>query len=51
MSNHIHILLTTLPASDLLNKILQNHKKITATQRNKVLKRSGQFWAEESFDT
>jgi putative transposase len=51
MSNHVHILLTTLPGSPLLNVILQNHKKFTAVQGNKVLGRSGKFWAEESYDT
>ncbi len=51
MSNHVHILLSTLPGSPLLNKILQNHKKFTAVQSNKVLKHSGAFWAEESYDT
>jgi len=51
MSNHVHILLSTLPGSPLLNVILQNHKKFTARQSNKILGRSGPFWAEESFDT
>ncbi len=51
MSNHVHILLSTLPQSPLLNIILQNHKKFTAVQSNKILGRSGAFWAEESFDT
>jgi len=51
MSNHVHILLSTLPGSSLLNKILQNHKKFTVVQCNKILNRSGAFWAEESYDT
>lgn len=51
MSNHAHILLLTIKGSPLLNVILQNHKKFTAVQGNKVLGRSGPFWAEESFDT
>jgi putative transposase len=51
MSNHVHILLSTLKNSPLLNVILQNHKKFTAVQCNKILRRTGQFWAEESFDT
>ncbi len=51
MSNHVHILLLTLPGSPPLNVILQNHKKFTAVRCNKILNRSGQFWAEESFDT
>lgn len=51
MSNHVHILVTLLPGSPLLNAILQNHKKFTAVHCNKVLSRSGKFWAEESYDT
>jgi putative transposase len=51
MSNHVHILLSTLPNSHLLNVLLQNHKKFTAVQSNKILNRSGAFWAEESYDT
>ena len=51
MSNHVHVLLSTLRGSPLLNVILQNHKKFTAVQCNKLLGRSGRFWAEESFDT
>ena len=51
MSNHVHILISTLPGSPLLNVILQNHKKFTAVQSNKLLNRTGKFWEEESFDT
>lgn len=51
MSNHVHVLLSTHPGSPLLNIILQNHKKFTAVHCNKVLGRSGPFWAEESYDT
>lgn len=50
MSNHVHILLRLLAGSSTLDRILQNHKKFTAVQSNKILDRSGQFWAEESFD-
>ena len=51
MSNHVHILIRTLPNAPTLNVILQNHKKFTAVHSNKILHRSGAFWAEESFDT
>ncbi|MEO5946770.1 MAG: transposase [Chitinophagaceae bacterium] len=51
MNNHVHILISTLPGSPLLNVILQNHKKFTAVQSNKLLNRTGKFWEEESFDT
>lgn len=50
MSNHVHVVLQTLPGSPLLHKILQHHKRYTAVQCNKVLKRYGQFWEEESYD-
>lgn len=51
MSNHVHILIRLLPNAPSLNLILQNHKKFTAVQSNKLLHRSGSFWAEESYDT
>ena len=51
MSNHVHTLLSLLPGSPSLQKILQNHKKFTAVHCNKLLDRTGPFWAEESFDT
>jgi len=50
MSNHVHILITPLPNAPALSVILQNHKKFTAVESNKLLNRSGAFWAEESFD-
>ena len=51
MSNHVHILIRTLPDAPTLNVILQNHKKFTAVHSNKSLHRSGAFWEQESFDT
>ena len=51
MSNHVHILLYPFPGCPLLHAILQNHKKFTSRESNKVLGRSGTFWAEESYDT
>jgi REP element-mobilizing transposase RayT len=51
MSNHVHILIRLLPYAPPLNVILQNHKRFTAVQSNKLLRRSGAFWAEESYDT
>jgi putative transposase len=51
MSNHVHVVLTLLQGSQLLNKILQSHKRFTAVEANKLLQRSGAFWAEESYDT
>ena len=51
MSNHVHIMIRLLPAAPPLSVVMQNHKKFTAVQSNRVLQRSGPFWAEESFDT
>jgi len=51
MGNHVHILISTNADSPPLYKILQDHKKFTALKSNRVLKRSGQFWDHESFDT
>ena len=42
---------TFLPGAPALSVVLQNIKKFTAVQSNKLLSRSGKFWAEESFDT
>jgi len=50
MSNHVHVLMRLLAVAPTLNVILQNIKKFTAVQSNKLLSRSGKFWAEESFD-
>ena len=50
MSNHVHAVLRTLKDSPPLNVIMQNHKKFTAVHCNRILKRTGQFWEEESFD-
>lgn len=33
-----------------VTKILQDLKKFTAIESNKILKRSGQFWQNESYD-
>ena len=51
MSNHVHVLIKLLPGAPALSVVLQNIKKFTAVQSNKLLSRSGKFWAEESFDT
>ena len=51
MSNHVHVLMTLLGGAPALSVILQNIKKFTAVQSNKLLSRTGKFWAEESFDT
>ncbi|MCC7245658.1 MAG: transposase [Saprospiraceae bacterium] len=50
MSNHIHLLLTLKPDAPILWKVLQDMKKYSATQSNKILRRSGHFWEHESYD-
>ena len=54
MPNHVHVLLTLLnddqdkPHS--LPYIMQNHKRFTARECNKVLGLKGKFWHQEYFD-
>ncbi len=50
MSNHVHLVITTLKDAPPLYNILQKHKRHTALVCNKVLNRSGQFWTHESYD-
>lgn len=50
MPNHVHALLkvgNTTP----LSKIIQNWKSISAMAANKMLKRSGDFWQQDYWDT
>ncbi|MEK7255911.1 MAG: hypothetical protein AAB316_14265, partial [Bacteroidota bacterium] len=50
MANHVHALLTMLPGAPILWKVLQDSKKFTGRQANRLLGREGQFWEEESYD-
>jgi len=52
MSNHIHLLITLLPNSPPLWKILKNIKSYTGKEGNRILNRTGKgkFWEEESYD-
>lgn len=50
MSNHIHMLLTMRPGRVLLWKALQDLKKYSGLQSNRLLGRQGTFWEEESYD-
>lgn len=50
MSNHVHALLTMLPKAPILWKVLQDSKKFTGRQANKLLGREGKFWEDESYD-
>jgi len=49
MPNHVHALVR--PAADYsLESILHSWKSFTAKQANQILKTSGAFWRDESFD-
>lgn len=52
MSNHVHLLLTSLPDTSIpaLYRILQSVKSYSARQANQALQRSGKFWMRESYD-
>jgi REP element-mobilizing transposase RayT len=47
MPNHIHLL---LKAEDILPRQIAWTKGRTAFEANRVLKRSGSFWAKDYFD-
>jgi REP element-mobilizing transposase RayT len=49
MPNHVHGLVMPLPGHDL-SKILHSWKSFTSNAVNRVLKRTGQLWQDESFD-
>lgn len=51
MPNHVHMMMTLLPNSLVLFKVMQHLKKNAAIKSNKVLGRTGlEFWEEESYD-
>ena len=50
MSNHIHLLLTLKPDAPMLWKVLQDMKKYSGLQSNRILGRTGHFWEHESYD-
>ena len=50
MSNHVHVLLTVKPDAPTLTYILERHKSYTGWQANKILGKTGSFWAEGSYD-
>lgn len=49
MPNHVHVLfkVDTTP----LSRIIKQLKQYTAREANKILKRHGQFWADDAWDT
>ena len=49
MPNHVHVLVTPLPEHSL-SRIIHSWKSYTAKAANRVLGRSGAFWARDYFD-
>ena len=49
MPNHVHVVVTPLPACEL-SGILHSWKSFTANQINKLSGSTGAFWQKESFD-
>ena len=49
MPNHVHVLATPLEGWTLTT-ILQGWKSVTARNANRILARSGRFWAPEYYD-
>ncbi|MBU0474470.1 MAG: transposase [Bacteroidetes bacterium] len=50
MPNHVHVVFELLDGNKGISKIMQSVKRISAREANIVLRRSGQFWQDESFD-
>ncbi len=54
MPNHVHVLFNPLKQSDgdiyPLARITYSWKRFTATKINRILKRSGALWQQESYD-
>jgi len=50
MPNHVHLVVRLPLEAPPLVKTLQRLKGYTATQANKLLKRTGAFWQAESYD-
>ena len=55
MPNHVHVLLRPLKIEETnkyfsLKDIMNNHKRFTAREANKILNRNGDFWFREFYD-
>jgi putative transposase len=48
MPNHVHVLLRV--GTTPMSRIVENWKKFTAHEANKVLRRAGAFWQEDYWD-
>jgi REP element-mobilizing transposase RayT len=49
MPNHLHVLFTA--RSTPMSRTVENWKKFTAHEANKLLQRHGKFWADDYWDT
>jgi len=49
MPNHVHVIFRLLPGNELAD-IVQNWKSFTASEANRILRRSGAFWQREYYD-
>ena len=49
MPNHVHVMFTT--GETPMSTIVENWKKFTAHEANKLLRRQGKFWADDYWDT
>ncbi len=49
MPNHVHVLFQLGPKS--MSEVIGHWKEYTARESNKILKRDGQFWAADYWDT
>lgn len=53
MSNHVHVIFKPLQKGDFpfsISEIIKGTKTHTAREANKIMGRSGQFWAREYYD-
>lgn len=50
MPNHVHLVFELLKHNKGVSKIMQSIKRISASDCNKLLNKTGKFWQGESFD-
>jgi putative DNA methylase len=49
MPNHVHTLIETVPGNEL-GRIVQSWKSFTASEANRLLRRTGSFWMADYHD-
>jgi REP element-mobilizing transposase RayT len=50
MPNHIHLVFELIGGSKGISKLMQSIKRISARKANRILKKTGKFWQDESYD-